>query len=306
MLIQIITKNNDNTITKTVESIRKFCGPTPKIVAIDLGSGPEFHEQLANLKVEKFDEQLRNSYSELRNKHTGPGTNFYIEPYEHIVSGDLDIKEPGAYAVNVLRDDIITREVRIWHGPFKFVNPIHESLAVKNAKVLDVLIQSKVIAIPDEERLLGEWQKANPTSYELFYYKAFFMLKQKKYHEFLSIGQNYLFRAEKDRAYIMMHYYMATVWLYIFGQAEQAVQHLLHCIAAHPGMAEFWCLLGDVFYGSKDYLKAREFYQNASIVGQHRKMDLYPVELSKYDAYPQKMYNSCQHFLIDLAKKLHT
>ncbi len=67
------------------------------------------------------------------------------------------------------------------------------------------------------------------------------------------------------------------------------------CLAKKPTMAEFWCLLGDVYYDAKDYDKAKEFYENAVILGSRRlKDDGWPMEISKYKEYPQKMIEACK------------
>jgi tetratricopeptide (TPR) repeat protein len=59
-------------------------------------------------------------------------------------------------------------------------------------------------------------------------------------------------------------------------------------------MSEFWCLLGDCYYAIKDYEKSKSFYENALILGNKRlKNDGWPLEISKYKDYPQKMIESC-------------
>ena len=66
-----------------------------------------------------------------------------------------------------------------------------------------------------------------------------------------------------------------------------------------PIMAEYWCVLGDVYYHlAGDYDRAKRFYRNAIILGQKRKEDdMWPVELSKYNTYPEKMIKSCEELL---------
>ena len=59
-------------------------------------------------------------------------------------------------------------------------------------------------------------------------------------------------------------------------------------------MAEFWCLLGDIYYASGDHDRAYDFYQNGMLLGQRRKKSSdWPMELSKYKEYPEKMMASC-------------
>jgi hypothetical protein len=59
-------------------------------------------------------------------------------------------------------------------------------------------------------------------------------------------------------------------------------------------MAEFWCLLGDVYYALNDYEKAFQFFQNGLIIGKKRRMDCeWFMEISKYEEYPKKMMEAC-------------
>jgi hypothetical protein len=60
-------------------------------------------------------------------------------------------------------------------------------------------------------------------------------------------------------------------------------------------MAEFWCLLGDIYRKLHKYEKAWIFYDNAIVLGGKRlKTDVWPMEIKKYKDYPVKMKESCQ------------
>jgi hypothetical protein len=80
----------------------------------------------------------------------------------------------------------------------------------------------------------------------------------------------------------------------VFGDAKKAARDILACIAARPQMAEFWCLMGDIYYSKRQYVKAKSLYDNAIIAGKERKDDTWPVDLSKYDEYPNKMIDYCK------------
>ena len=59
-------------------------------------------------------------------------------------------------------------------------------------------------------------------------------------------------------------------------------------------MAEFWCLLGDIYYAMNEYEKAYHFFQNALYVGQRRATNCdWFMEISKYKEYPEKMMTAC-------------
>ena len=73
------------------------------------------------------------------------------------------------------------------------------------------------------------------------------------------------------------------------------MQFIVPCIVKNPTMAEFWCLLADIFYAINDCEKALCFYENAKILGSRRlKSCDYPMEISKYQEYPNKMIEACK------------
>jgi tetratricopeptide (TPR) repeat protein len=73
-----------------------------------------------------------------------------------------------------------------------------------------------------------------------------------------------------------------------------ALKHLTYCLSENILMAEFWCLLGDIHLEIKDYKKAKEFYENAIILGNKRlEFDEWPLQINKYEEYPNNsvLYN---------------
>jgi tetratricopeptide (TPR) repeat protein len=96
-------------------------------------------------------------------------------------------------------------------------------------------------------------------------------------------------------AFVMTNYYCSMVYCYIKKNYQESIRFLMPCLAVKPTMAEFWCLLADIFYATKQYKKASSFYENALILGSKRlNSDDYPMEISKYKEYPQKMIESCE------------
>jgi len=82
------------------------------------------------------------------------------------------------------------------------------------------------------------------------------------------------------------------------GDLNTAIKHILSCIATNPLMAEFWCLLGDIHYKLKSHIRAAAFYENAIILGEQRlKSDSWPIQISKYKEYPDRMMEKCKNYL---------
>ena len=231
----------------------------------------------------------------------------YLNSGETLAYGAQDVLEaingtPESYRLPIFQGDIITKQIRLWHieRELKFSNPIFECLIDNEAKDLNVIIYATTSTDPDALEYIKEWKAQFPTSPEPYYYEACVLLSQKKHNEFLSAAEQYLFRdKEKQMPVTMTRYYCAMVHCYVKKDAERAIKNLLSCLSVKPLMAEFWCLLGDVYYHLlKKYKKAASFYENALILGQNRlQSDDWPMEINKYKAYPAKMRASCEEII---------
>jgi tetratricopeptide (TPR) repeat protein len=184
----------------------------------------------------------------------------------------------------------------------KFHNPVFESLLDPQASYLEEsCLYSKPHRVNYEQLLadINHWKKNQSTLAEPYYYQAMLLLSQGKFKEFLSAVDAYLFRKQTGAATVCLKYYAASVYMH-FNDLRKAVYHLMGCIAVRPLMAEYWCLLGDVYYQTNEFKKALAFYENAIVLGRKRSnLDEWPVEISKYKIYPEKMFESCKSMLKD-------
>jgi tetratricopeptide (TPR) repeat protein len=99
-------------------------------------------------------------------------------------------------------------------------------------------------------------------------------------------------------SFYMINYYLSMILCYVKSDYINAIKHLSVCILKNPTMSEFWCLLGDIFYKTKQYNKALDFYENAKIIGQRRLIDSdWPMEISKYSSYPEKMIENTKSLI---------
>jgi hypothetical protein len=81
-------------------------------------------------------------------------------------------------------------------------------------------------------------------------------------------------------------------------ETNEAIQNIIICIAENPLMAEFWCLLGDIFTKISKFESAITFYENAIILGCRRhQLDFWPMHISKYGDYPKEMIEKCKKAL---------
>jgi len=242
--------------------------------------------------------------SEIRNSLLGKEWNFYIHPWEVLATGHDEIKAidtKKAYNIQIYKKSIISYEIRLWRGAI-FKNPIYETIKCNSNDVLSKsIIHAKLSTYYFEDVLskIREWDDET-MSLEASYYKAFALLEKRKFQEFMVIAEHYLALDSQSLSAIMMRYYLAQVQIQIYGNASKSVRNTLICIATKPLMAEFWCLLGDIYYKQKIYKKARSFYETAITLGQQRlKLDLWPVEIVKYEKYPSQMIANIDQILTE-------
>jgi tetratricopeptide (TPR) repeat protein len=226
------------------------------------------------------------------------GWNLYLEPGEIIkygVQDIIDLQEGDSFNFQIIKDGLLTKEVRLWNKDISFVNPIFECLVDKKAQDLNVIVYSKASS-PFTLEDIGVWKNKHPASCEPYYYEACMLLTQKRYDEFLAAAEMYLFKDKEGTMPVTMtRYYCAMVYCYVRGDFEKAIKYLLPCLTVKPLMAEFWCLLGDIYRKLHKYEKAWIFYDNAIVLGGKRlKTDVWPMEIKKYKDYPVKMKESCQ------------
>ena len=140
---------------------------------------------------------------------------------------------------------------------------MYETVIEDRAKDLPVYIHSTG-GHHDHKELVAKWKKKKPLATEPIYYEACTLLVEKKWDSFLNVADHYIFTEKKPKmALTMIRYYCAMVNCYVKKNYQKALEYLLPSIADKPTMAEFWCLLGDVFYAMKQYDKATTFYENA-------------------------------------------
>jgi len=224
---------------------------------------------------------------------------FYIKDNEIIIQmDDLDcLDDKAVYGVQILQDDIIIKESRLWNikNKIKFKNPIFEKPNMRPTKFLDVILYQEKVNDDRVLKMLEAWKKSNPMMLDPYYYKAFYALGNKNFKEFKSLIIHYLFNSRvNDVSCVIARYYLALVQGLVDGETNEAISNLVLCLAENPLMAEFWCLLGDIFTQTQNFEKAIIFYQNAILLGSRRlKLDEWPMHISKYHEYPTEMIEKC-------------
>jgi glycosyltransferase involved in cell wall biosynthesis len=297
--VQILTKNNESSVSKTLDSLKPLFA---EIIVADLDSKDNTVSICKKHGAKVFSAKLHYDYSEIRNLIANSSKTKWqlmIHPWEVLGSTQqildhLNSEENGR--LMVLKDDVLTKELRLWiKGTAQFKNPVYESLEPGKGKLLDVMIASETNnGLGKTQEILTYWKDRNPLSSDPDYYLACTYLVHKKYDDFLRLADHYLFlKNTSHESATMIKYYISMVNCYIKRNPFKSVTNIMECIADYPTMAEFWCMLGDIYLHMKEFGRAKCFYENAIIMGSQRNPDDYmPMELSKYEEYPQKMLKS--------------
>lgn len=302
----MLVKNNEETIEYSLESILPLVRELDaRIIIGDLGCTDQTIKICKNYKAEIFSLSLNSSFSKARN-HLLDLINstwtFFLEPYETVIKGHECFQaamklKPAAYKTTVLTRDVATEQVRFWHKDMnlRFKNPVFETLG-DSGSTCGICIATNSGGNADLNlELAKKWHEESPLATDPMYYLACAYMAKKNWKSFLNYANLFLHQKKGSQsAMLLTRYYCAMVECYIEKHLQEAVQFLVPCIAQKPLMAEFWCLLGDVYYSANQTEKAICFYENAMILGSRRlKNDGWPMEISKYKSYPEKMIETC-------------
>lgn len=308
--VQILTQNNEKTIKKTLESILEI---KKNIFIGDYGSTDstlsickEYGAKIFNVK-----NLNRNEARDFLSKFSNDELNLWMQPWEILIQYDRKLKDSNSelFYVKILNNTIINWDIRIFNKNYKFINPIFET--IDNNKNIDPIDSGFTLASQlnyfsnNELEIIQKWKNEKPLSSSPYYYEACILLSMEKYEDFLNVADHYFF-IEKNNSMplIIMRYYYALVQMYHKNLVKPTLQNLNLCLSMKPLMAEFWCLLGDVYYHLiKNFEISKSFYENAIFLGRKRlKTDRWPMDISKYGNYPKKMIKSCEEILINKSK----
>lgn len=212
---------------------------------------------------------------------------------------NLFVASKEVYGFQILQDDVVLKEPRLWNkknNKVFFKNPIFEKPNIEPTKIIEVMLYQNKLDDPVIMKRLEAWRKSMPLSIDATYYKAFSELANKNFMEFKRIMAHYLFNINKnDIPSVMARYYLALVQGVVDNNTAEAIRNIIICLSENPLMAEFWCLLGDIYVKAEKFDDAVAFYENAVILGGRRlNSDLWPMHISKYDTYPNEMIAKCK------------
>lgn len=293
LTIQILINNNEDTIEDTINSILPL---NCHILMCDIGCTDNTIKICNSYDLNPIKGTLNKNWSNLRNNITDQSKTewqFMIEPWEVLLKGYEEIQEvvdkneSEAAFGQLIKGEIITKPTRLWKKPKKFINYSFEKIN-SMGNYLDYVILSNKHEENIKEKI-NLWKSQNSLSIEPYYYEAYEFLKNKKFEEFMTLSKFCITNEKATISAVMMRYYQAIICL-IQNDLNQGVKLLVSCLTSNILMAEFWCLLGDIFFKMQDFPKSKIFYKNAIDFGSRRlKSDRWPIQVSKYEEYPSLM-----------------
>jgi hypothetical protein len=287
----MLVRDNEKTIRRAIESLPDGS----KLVVGDLGSSDSSIAICLEKGAEVIPISLDGDYSKARNSLIRDGFNMYLDPWEFVMSGrDLIPGLDRNSSFYVLESGILTKQTRLWSS-VRFQNPAFETLVTDSECEPGVVIGSSGGPDLRSERLAicKKWIERRPTSPEPYYYTAFCCLSLGMRKEFCGHARRYLsMRTDADTSSVMLRYSLARAEL-AAGEFDLAYNNALVCLSLRPAFAEFWCLLGDILYSRKQYVRSEEIYKNAMMIGKRRKKsDDGPMDIGKYAEYPSMMIDN--------------
>lgn len=295
LTVHVVTKNNVHSIQKTLESVKPLNCP---IKIIDLGSNDGTPSLIRRLgySVEHMEAEGRDTA--LSKTTHESGWHFLIRPGETLADGHRVLQNFRGVAANVrlIRDSFISYEVRVWTGSTSFNNPVWPYPTVTSDKLIGV----NLFGSDNNLNALNEvntWQSRTPTLGEPRFCKAMIQFSQGRYKDFMHEADQYIFLEKNhlSKSITMVRYHYALANLLTGGKAQDSLKQLNLCVCVAPLMAEFWCAMGDVYYHKLNRFEdAMQMYENAIFLGSKRmSTDLWPMDITKYEEYPQQMIDSC-------------
>ena len=307
--IHILTLNNADTLPRCLDSIESVLPPSfYKIVVGDGGSTDGTKELCVRRDIEVVSVDASTDVSKARNSLLRGEWQFYLEPWEALVSGGDHLYHAVAgngshIRFNVIQGDVLDKPVRLWKkSQAGFVGQVYERVGLDGGQVVGAIAAGTPTTAQRNGKIVSAWCESSPAAPEPFYYRACEALGSKQFQEFQKHAAYYNFVVQGKpvtQHTIMLWYYQGMTDCFVNRQPERAIQRAVTCLAARPLMAEFWCLLGDVHYHLLNrFDKAAHFYENAIVMGSRRRGDDdWPVEISKYQEYPEKMAASCRQII---------
>lgn len=304
----ITCRNNESTLRECIDSCKII---ESDILIADFSSSDNSLSIAEKSGFKTISMGFHNDYSLLKNQLIDECETewmLFLNANEIILKGIENIKnytKNNCCKVNVIQEQVITKPIRIINKSSgkKFQNPIFEHISGESIQSDLFLKSHNMDRFEENFNIIKKWMNEKPLASQPYYYLSCIYLNKNQWKDFIRTANYYLFmEKKKPMSYFMTKYYLAMISAYVEKNYQLASQHLFEIILEKPLMAEYWCLLGDIYYSLDKYEKAYHFYENAKILGSRRlKDDDFPFHIDKYKKHPEEMMSNCKK-VIDSSK----
>ena len=316
--INIITTNDEPYLDKTLSSVRNL---DPEYVIVFNGNiNSEEYETCKKYTKNVYVRQWNNDFSELRNFAKEKSTRkwiLWLDSDEELedCSKIIEINPKNDFHnFKLIHGSTTMSQLRLFKNlpEYKWQGRIHERIIPKNLPEWHPEI--KIIHHPNNIsrsqirnlNILKEEIENDPNNPDLNFFIAI------EYH-LVNQQMKSLLHAEK----FLFHYHVNDIrkmyirylisWIYTFHlrNYQKAIQIIFGQLAQNCNIAEFWCLLGDIYYKLGKFNDAKKFYENAIIMGKYKYDNMWITDLDKYQKYPKLRIDYCiKKQGIDLKKEI--
>lgn len=307
--LNLITTNNEPYLKDCLESVKKI-KPEYTIVY----NGKENSEELELCKQYTKNiiiQEWKENFSELRNvaiENTKSPWILWLDSDEVIEDVEMikNINQMNSYhSFKLIHGSTTVSQLRLFRNDprIKWKYPVHEKIVPSNLPdwYPDIKIIHKVNNIQRSSArnigiLLKELDK-DPVNADYNFYLAieYHLLGQQM--KALLYAEKFLLHCTIQEVNVRKMYIRYLIsWIYTFHlrNYQKAIQIILGQIALNCNIAEFWCLLGDIYLKLGKYDHAYRFYENAIIMGKYKHEHMWITDLDRYDNYPRFRMEQCK------------
>lgn len=301
----ITCRNNESTLADCIDSCKKL---DSEILIADINSSDKSSDIIEKIGCKTIFFGFHNDYAKIKNKIINECETewmMFLNANEIILKGLDKIQEyiegKDCRRISVIQEQVITKPIRLINKSNNciFSNPVFEHISHSSIHS-DIFVKSQTIDRYEENmEIIKNWMKEKPLVAQTHYYLSCIYLGKSKWDDFIRTANYYLFlEKNKPMSYFMTKYYLAMIYAYVEKNYKLASQQLFELIIEKPLMAEYWCLLGDIYYSLDKFEKAFHFYENAMLLGSRRlKSDEFPFHIEKYKKHPEEMMLNCKNVI---------
>lgn len=308
--VQMIVKNEEEQLPRVLASLIPL-RPAEVLIG-DTGSSDKTKEIATWFGCKVFDVKWQDHFAEARNTVCNEAE----QPWCFWIDADEELMESSAHAMRkkilnkkLVGDHHLVRftepplsmyQVRLWKrqpGEMPWRGRVHEKIWMNGPKP-EAHVDIVVMQHGDDRRpkklernmlLLHKAMEEEPDNHYNLFHAAVLSNMMDRHDDSQKYAEKYMSIAPREdiKTKLYIQYLLAWNAVFVHRNYQKAVNLLASAISVDPCAAEFWCLMGDVYWWMGRKEDAFVFYENALCLGQAHPESFWLVDLRKYDEYPR-------------------